>query len=490
MLVQLAAGPVAAWDAHDTTIRIAFALNNVSRGTDLLLDAFIQLASTSPKAQANVAEWATDLYRTPAPAGGGTRPGLPFLRELLLGSEADGCARKRAHLKEMLALADCPTDDRFIDGVEHGHVLLLGRFLAAHSLRTYRVALDVVQNDRPGNQYGHVLYKREGALWVQEAACKLNYDSDLSNFLFSILDKVRAVSDFKQASPAFWKGTEALRTNILRFQADGKEPIKAAREQLRIDSFYRDNGVPTPEKFFNLLNSQHHLLGFDNGILDMSKLKFYTGSRVPDNAYVSFSCGYDFQGDEDGQPTTHALRAQMDEVEALLATFFPRPDILGLFKSVMAMAAGVATLKKVQLFCIFWGHLGSNGKSALLNWLGMVFGPHYVKSLDPGYLTHTADPNKPQSGLMEMRGVRIARVNEANPPDGGNSRGMAINNEFLKRWSGGDPIQMRGMYGNSVQVNAAGAASAASVPDTLRRVGGAGRHPHTRGQQLPALHQP
>jgi hypothetical protein len=139
-------------------------------------------------------------------------------------------------------------------------------------------------------------------------------------------------------------------------------------------------------------------------------------------------------------------------VEALLAIFFPRGDVRSLFKSVMAIAAGVATLKQVQVFCIFFGHLGSNGKSALLNWLDMVFGPCYSKSLDPGYLTHTADPNKPQSGLMEMRGVRVARINEANPSESGATRGMAILNEFLKRWTGGDPIQMRGMYGNSAQV--------------------------------------
>lgn len=106
----------------------------------------------------------------------------------------------------------------------------------------------------------------------------------------------------------------------------------------------------------------------------------------------------------------------------------------------------------MQVFCIFFGLLGSNGKSALLTLLGMVFGPHYAKSLDPVYLTHTADPNKPQSGLMEMRGVCVAHINEANPSEGGGARPMVILNEFLKRWSGGDPIQMREMHGKSGQV--------------------------------------
>jgi hypothetical protein len=116
------------------SIRIAFALNNISQGTDLLLDAFIQLVRTSTKAQENVAEWAAQLYRTPPPPG--PRRGLSFLRSLVEGLDT----QKRADLKEMLALAGCPTDDRFIDGVERGHVLLLGKFLAARSFQTYRAS--------------------------------------------------------------------------------------------------------------------------------------------------------------------------------------------------------------------------------------------------------------------------------------------------------------------------------------------------------------
>ena len=79
--------------------------------------------------------------------------GLSFLRSLVEGSDT----QKRADLKEMLALAGCPTDDRFIDGVERGHVLLLGKFLAARSFQTYRVALDAAQHNKPGSPHGHTL---------------------------------------------------------------------------------------------------------------------------------------------------------------------------------------------------------------------------------------------------------------------------------------------------------------------------------------------
>jgi hypothetical protein len=107
----------------------------------------------------------------------------------------------------------------------------------------------------------------------------------------------------------------------------------------------------------------------------------------------------------------------------------------------------------VQVFYIFFGLLGSNGKSALLRWLEMVFGPQYNKAMDPAYLTHTCDPNKPQSGLMEHRGVRISSISEADPSA---QKFLAILNEFLKRWSGGDAMPMREMYGKTGQFKLSG----------------------------------
>jgi hypothetical protein len=51
--------------------------------------------------------------------------------------------------------------------------------------------------------------------------------------------------------------------------------------------------------------------------MNMKEFKFYPRGRVPEDAYVSFSCGYDFPGDEDGEPTsspTHHSK-QMSTIE-------------------------------------------------------------------------------------------------------------------------------------------------------------------------------
>ena len=71
------------FNTRDVILRIAFALNNIANGTDLLLPVYTQLLRASPQAQANVEEYAAGLYRTPPPADGGPRPGLAYLRTLL-----------------------------------------------------------------------------------------------------------------------------------------------------------------------------------------------------------------------------------------------------------------------------------------------------------------------------------------------------------------------------------------------------------------------
>jgi hypothetical protein len=289
-------------------------------------------------------------------------------RDLVIGGDApheDGnFGADRAALKKLLEHADCPTDDRFIDGVEFGHMLHLGDFLAAHSLGAYRVALDVVQHDTPGNQFGHVLYRNNGALWVQEASSKLNFDDELIEFQLAVLDKAIETKNIETNHTGFWEAARKMRNNILACNPCGAKAILVARKRFRTDAFFLKNNVPTPETFFKLLNSQHHLLGFDNGVLDMVAFKFYPRGHVPLDAYVSFSCGYDFPGDEDGNPEDDAMREQMDQVEEHLAKFFPRADIRTFFQSVVAMAAGAATLKQIQgggflgLPGASWGFLG------------------------------------------------------------------------------------------------------------------------------------
>jgi hypothetical protein len=232
LVARLGSGPAAAWEGHDTCIRIAFALNNIARGTDILLDPFIQLVSSSSKAQANVAEWATGLYHAPPPAGGGSRPGLAFLQKLVGEKEAEAKAEERTALQEILRRAGCPDDDRFIDGIEAGHMLLLGKFLAAQSLRDYRVALDVVQHDKPGCPHGHVLYKNDGALWVYQAACKLNYVDDMVTELLSTLKTVVAVPAIQEGHPRFWAGANELRENLLCSNGKGWKPIEVRGDAL------------------------------------------------------------------------------------------------------------------------------------------------------------------------------------------------------------------------------------------------------------------
>jgi len=431
-------------------MRIAFALNNIAKGTDDLLPIYTQLLRAPQLVRENVEEYAAGLYRTPPPADGGPRPGLTYLRTLL--PTATAAEAVRAQLKELLARIGCTTDDRFIDGIEHGHADELAKYLTAWSFTRYRVGLDVVQCDRPGFENGHGYYEYNGAIWKKEVSSTTNYDTFVKKHLQETLTLLKGSEELKEDHTGFYDNAVKLRHDILSGNTAGSKPVTLIKKKpgghIRSDQFYRDHGLPVPREFFELLNSQHHLLGFNNGVLDMKAFKFHPAGRVPPNIYVSYTTGHDFTGDENGDPVNEEQVAAMKEVEAELRTFFPRVDVRTLFRLAVAKVAGAATMEECQHFFILWGQLGSNGKSALLNWLEQVFG-EYMTTLDPGYLMHAASPNEAQPGLMAIRGgCRIARINEANPDT---QKRMKINNEFLKRWTGNDTVPMRGLRSNTVQ---------------------------------------
>lgn len=104
------------------------------------------------------------------------------------------------------------------------------------------------------------------------------------------------------------------------------------------------------------------------------------------------------------------------------------------------------------------GPYGSEGKSTFGNLMLKGFGKAYVKGLPAGHVIarDPGDPEKPQSGLMEHIGVHMTRIDEANPPKNEQRPPLRMSNEYLKKWTGGDPMPLREMYGKSDQHKVSG----------------------------------
>jgi hypothetical protein len=303
------------------------------------------------------------------------------------------------------------------------------------SLTVYRTAFDPIQ------EKNHAFYRDSGSRWIYESAKHTNYSTYIINTLRTILDKVLGDKTLPTIDRAFVDATKALKLRLERDKHATTDLEQMANRCMHSDDFYRENGVSTPSEFYAKLDSVRHLVGFNNGILDLRAMVFHT-KREPE-MYVSFTTGYDFIGDASCEPTSDEAKAAMEAVEAEYAKYHPDAAIRKSVQFILAFALGAGTLKEKQVFASLWGEQGSNGKSSFMEWIQQTFGNQYMRVMAGEYLTRVADDaDKPNSGLVHISKTRIARVDEM-------SKNHTINNETMKRFSGGDPIPMRGLYGNT-----------------------------------------
>lgn len=94
-----------------------------------------------------------------------------------------------------------------------------------------------------------------------------------------------------------------------------------------------------------------------------------------------------------------------------------------------------------QLFCVFWGALGSNGKSVLLELLSELLEERrYITTLSGNALMGTkfANPGGPTPHLNSLHGARLAVLDESD-------KNAQLNEGLVKRLTGGSKLTLRKM---------------------------------------------
>ena len=92
-----------------------------------------------------------------------------------------------------------------------------------------------------------------------------------------------------------------------------------------------------------------------------------------------------------------------------------------------------------QVFPIFWGE-GQNGKSKLIEAaIPAVMGKDYMVRLTPASLMESRSGPAHPTELMDLRGARLAIAIES-------SKGKSLDEEIIKRLTGGDTIKARRMH--------------------------------------------
>ena len=188
------------------------------------------------------------------------------------------------------------------------------------------------------------------------------------------------------------------------------------------------------EDFEANLDRNIHILGFNNGVLDLKLMEFRNGR--PDD-YISMSTGYDWKEFDDDDD-------EVMECKDLLLKLFP-DDLIRRY-AIEYLASIIKGGNFQKTFVIMTGE-GDNGKSVLIDLLEHVFGK-YMDKLPTSLIT--SDRTQSSGSTMDteiLRNLRYGILQETSKKD-------KIVDGKLKELTGNDKFQSRAHYGAFEKVDA------------------------------------
>ena len=182
------------------------------------------------------------------------------------------------------------------------------------------------------------------------------------------------------------------------------------------------------------LDENPYLLCFNNGVYDFKQKKFREG--IPED-YISKCTGINYV-EIDENNVDHLTIIQ--EIKTFMTQLFPNEKRRKyMWDHLASSLLGVNTN---QTFNIYTG-VGSNGKSVLVKLFGMVLGK-YKGTVPISLITQKRlGIGGTSSEVAQLKGIRYAVMNEP-------SKGDVINEGIMKEITGGDPIQARELYKQSI----------------------------------------
>jgi P4 family phage/plasmid primase-like protien len=179
------------------------------------------------------------------------------------------------------------------------------------------------------------------------------------------------------------------------------------------------------------LNQNRDLLGFNNGVFDLSKGEFRDGNEYD---FISFSTGYDY--DENPDPIKIA---KLEKI--LLQICCEDPELFTLLMKAMARSMcgdNTTGSSNQKLYCLL-GKYAGNGKSTIFTLLAKLLGDYY-HSINSTFITQKcARTDGANADLDTLRGRRVLTMSET-------EKGCKYNASTIKNFSGEDTFSYRGMY--------------------------------------------
>lgn len=186
-------------------------------------------------------------------------------------------------------------------------------------------------------------------------------------------------------------------------------------------------------EFINKLDQNPYLMCFNNGVVDFKTAVFRRGQ--PDD-YLSMSTNIDYI-----QYTSNKQSRDISvEIDEFMRQLFPNPDLLKYMWEHLASC--LIGTNDNQTFNIYTGS-GANGKSKLVDLMSKLLGDY--KGVVPLQLITQKRTviGSTSSEIVQLKGKRYAVMQEP-------SKGDSINEGIMKEITGGDPIQGRALWSESI----------------------------------------
>lgn len=426
----------ARWDDYGTWMRLCYLLRNVGHG-DLYKDTFYRFSSKSIKFNADACErmWTNggtgiNGVCDQTPIGLGTL--FFWARE----DAPDEYAEIRADLMHSqwrdVDVADMRPEQlvtavQSCDGTA-GSVaqivvkLLRGRYVCV-------------------SEKNKVWYCFDGSRWINEGGA-INLRRELSttvrdlfkSTLCSLSRLNHDVMDTSSSSSSLGSGKSKTE---LAVHGICKTMMKRLNDPSFKDSVMKElNELLFDPQFIEKLDTNRWLLGFNNGVLDLSTGEF---RKARPSDHMSLSVGFDHvSSDRDRDFDTELIRTYW-------TTLHPDPD-----QRMYVMKMFSRQLNGDDCMNLFHVHTGksasaANGKSKFFEILGWCCGSYVTKfGVEHIVASKRPEPGKPMPVYEHWRGRRILYCTEPNDND-------RINSGILKDMTGGEEVNYRMLFDNGVK---------------------------------------
>jgi P4 family phage/plasmid primase-like protien len=267
--------------------------------------------------------------------------------------------------------------------------------------------------------------------WKKDTGLSLR--SKISEELFSLIQKKG--EDIYNEFNEYKEDDERRDLLQKKFKIIGEIKIKLKNRSSKDNIFREAAEVFYDDDFYRTMDTNKQLLGFKNGVIDFDNKIFREG--YPED-YITKSTKINYIPFEELSQNTEYIE-KCNYLNQIMEKLFPVPELNKYMWD--HLSSSLIGYNKNQTFNVYHGS-GGNGKSIIVDLMSAALGEY--KWLVP--LTLVTESRNRVGGtsdeVLKLKGIRYAVIQEP-------QKSVKLNEGVMKEYTGGDPIQARGLYSES-----------------------------------------